>query len=277
MRPKRVHAVAGAKGGVGKTTTAINLGAALAGAGLSTAVVELDLAMANLVDFLDLPRDLDGGSAPTLHDVLAGRATVKEATYEAPGGASVIPSGTVLDGFRAAHVDRLDDVLDALGAYEVAILDTGAGLSRETLVPLALADETVLVSTPRVASVRDTRKTKALAERVGGRVAGAVFVRSGTGKSPPVERIAGFLDVDLLGHVPEDPAVPASQDAGQPVVTDAPDSPAGRAYRDIARRLASRGAGRVPGRDTSAAAERARLEVKRHREDGFRFVDDRQT
>jgi len=53
--------------GVGKTTTSINLGTALAAQGRDVVVVELDLAMANVVDFLSL--DFDDGADPSMHDV----------------------------------------------------------------------------------------------------------------------------------------------------------------------------------------------------------------
>lgn len=230
--------VAGAKGGVGKTTTSLNLAAALAEVD-DTAVIEFDLAMANTVDFLDI--DCSPDVDPTLHDVLSDTARVTTATYEAPGGFDVVPSGSTLDGYAETDPDNLDQVVSALtSSYEFVVIDVGAGLSRETLLPLGVADETVLVSTPRVASVRDAEKTKGLVERVGGSVTGVVFVKSGTGTAPEPDRIASFLEIDLLGHVPDDSAVPASQDAGRPVVTHAPNSPAARAYVDIAERLLDR-------------------------------------
>ena len=244
-------AIAGAKGGVGKTTTSLNLAASLAPVARSV-VVEFDLAMANAVDFLAI--DCDPELDATLHDVLADTATVRNATYEAPGGFDVVPSGTTLDGYTETNPDRLVPVVKALAStYDVVLLDVGAGLSRETLLPLAVADETVLVSTPRVASVRDAQKTIELTERVGGSVAGVVFVKSGTGNAPDPNRIASFLGVDLLGHVPEDPAVPASQDVGQPVVVYAPDSPASVAYAEVVRRLVVRRAERSPDASTAAA------------------------
>lgn len=233
-------AVASAKGGVGKTTTSINLAAAFARDDLSVIVVEADLAMANVVDFLRLDVDFDADE-PTLHDVLAGTVSVETAIYEAPGGIDVLPSDVDLDGYAAADPDRLPDVIETLRAsYDVTIVDTGAGLSSATVVPLGAADRVVLVSTPRVASVRDTKKTIDLAERAGGQVEGVVFSKSGTGTAPPVQRIAMFLSVDLLGHIPDDPSVPESQDAGSPVVTYRPASPAASAYRDLAGRLGRR-------------------------------------
>lgn len=238
MAPAQTFAVAGAKGGVGKTTTSLNLAAALSEEGPAV-VVEFDLAMANSADFLaiDCTPDVD----PTLHDVLADTETVKSATYSSPGGFDIVPSGTTLDGYADTKPHRIAPVVKALSAdYEYVMIDVGAGLSRETLLPMAVADETLIVSTPRVASVRDAKKTVGLVERVGGSVAGVVFVKAGTGSAPDPDRIASFLEVDLLGHVPEDSAVPASQDAGRPVVTRAPESPAGLAYRDAAETIVQR-------------------------------------
>ena len=245
MAPARTFSVAGAKGGVGKTTTSLNLAAALSDVG-RTVVVEFDLAMANAVDFLAI--DCDPEVDPTLHDVLADTATVRSATYPAPGGFDIVPSGTTLDGYAATKSHRLVPVVKALSSeYQYVVIDVGAGLSRETLLPMGVADETILVSTPRVASVRDAKKTIGLAERVGGTIAGVLFVKSGTGSAPDPDKIASFLEVDLLGHVPEDGAVPASQDAGRPVVTHAPDSEAAVAYTQVVREILRTDRGAVAG------------------------------
>jgi septum site-determining protein MinD len=237
-----VLAVAGSKGGVGKTTTSINLSAVLTGMDYEVVLVELDLAMANVGDFLDIDVNLEGEDL-TLHEVLAGTGNVIDATYRSPSPCEfdVVPSGASLRGFAAADVGLVSEILSTLRfAYDVVILDTGAGVSRETVLPLALADETILVSSPRVAAVRDTMKTRDLTRRVGGSVAGVVFVKSGTGRSPPVERIAEFLSVDLLGHVPEDPAVARAQDVGRPVVAAESDSAAAEAYRALGARVRER-------------------------------------
>ncbi|MFC7027640.1 AAA family ATPase [Halomicroarcula sp. GCM10025324] len=260
---------------MGKTTTSINLGASLAAAGYATVTVELDLAMANLVDFLDI--DIDVTEATTLHDVLAGKSDVEAATYETDSGLSVVPSGTDLQGYAETDLRRLPDVVQALRwHYDIVLLDTPAGLSEETVRPLQVADETILVSTPRVASVRNVQNTKQLAERVDCDIRGLLLTKSGTGASPGAERVAEFLDVELLGHVPEDEAVPHSQDKGRPVVSNAPNSGAAIAYRKVASRLVEADRtgrefqGQMSSAETSETAETNGTAQAAQREDTLR-------
>ncbi|WP_340100797.1 P-loop NTPase [Salinibaculum salinum] len=250
MKSDGILTIAGAKGGVGKTTTSINLGSALAADGYRVVVVELDLAMANVVDFLSLPRSEDD---PTLHEVLAGEADIEDAVYQLSANFAVAPSGTDLEGYTAIDFERLSGILDDLSdAFDIVIVDTGAGLSRATIEPIRLADATVLVSTPRVAAIRDVDKTKKISERVETPVCGLVLTKSGTGASPGPGRIADFLDVTLLGHVPEDEAVPSSQDSGEPVVEADQNSEAATQYRRVASNLLS-----SLGVETSEADDRS--------------------
>ncbi|MCL9815396.1 MinD/ParA family ATP-binding protein [Natronocalculus amylovorans] len=227
-----VIAIAGAKGGVGKTTTAVNLGVALAQAGERVAVLEFDLAMANIVDFLDIE------PTQTMHTVLSGTASVTDAVHRLDSGVDILPAGTALEDFNAVNVATIAPVVRTLKpSYDFVILDTAAGVSPETIYPLRLADEVLVVSTPRVAAVRDTKKTIALAERVNGTVAGVIFNRCGTGHAPPPERLAAFLETDLVGAVPNDSAVPEAQDRGEPVVTYRPKSDAATEFFSIADSL----------------------------------------
>lgn len=232
----KVYAVAGAKGGVGKTTTSVNLGAAVARAGYSAVTVELDLGMANLVDFLDV--DVDVGEATTLHDVLRGEADAEAACYAVDDGFQMAISGTDLSGYADTDLSRLPSVVETFRSeYDLVLLDTPAGLSEETVRPLQVADGVLLVSTPRVASIRNARNTLELADRVDAEPCGLVLTKSGTGASPGADRIAEFLGLDLLGHVPEDDAIPHSQDRGVTVGEYAPNSGAAVAYRKIGRKV----------------------------------------
>ncbi|MFB6267111.1 MAG: P-loop NTPase [Halodesulfurarchaeum sp.] len=254
MRPRQVFAVASAKGGVGKTTTSLNIGAALAAQGPRTVVVELDLAMANMVDFIDL--DEPAADITTLHDVLADFTPVEEAIRPAPGGFDIVPSGVTLDGFVETNPEGIPALIEQLrNSYDAVILDTAAGLTRETVLAFDRADQVLLTSTPRVASVRDTEKTKELADRRDATVGGIIFNKSGTGSAPPVDRITEYLDLELLGHIPEDRAVPTAQDRGRPVVVDEPDSDAARAYRSIAEGLMDVGGAPRQVNEVPATAE----------------------
>nr|WP_202614495.1 MinD/ParA family protein [Halostella litorea] len=244
MASHTVYAVASGKGGVGKTTTTVNVGTALAGAGNTVAVVDTDMGMANLAGLVSLSPD-----ATTLHEVLAGEASVEEASYELADGIVAVPSGADLESYADADARGLGDVVDRLREeFDYVLLDVGAGISHESVLPLGLADEVVLVTTPEPASVQDASKTADLTERADGRVAGLVINRVRDDRNFDFEGIAERVGVPLLGTVPEDDAVRDSVYTGTPVVVDAPESPAATAYRRLAERLVSDG-------DPGAAAD----------------------
>ncbi|WP_049969245.1 cell division ATPase MinD [Haladaptatus cibarius] len=224
-----VYAVASGKGGVGKTTTAINLGAMLASAEHEVIVVDTDLGMANVEGYLDFEP-----TNSTLHEVLAGEATVEDSIYEAPGDIHVLPSSTDIHAFAQSQTAKLQQVVAQLREeYEYVLLDTGAGISYDTILPLSLSDGVLLVTTPDVAAVRDTAKTAELTVRVEGTVRGAVL----THRSNDIlnaDDVEGTLDTDVLTVVPDDETVPMGIDAGRPLAMFAPTSPAATAYRELA-------------------------------------------
>jgi septum site-determining protein MinD len=226
----RVYAVASGKGGVGKTTTVANLGAALAEADHETVVVDVDLGMGNLAGVLGV----DVGAGPTVHDVLAGSAMVAEAVRTGPAGLSVLPASAALDDFGTADPERLGALLDGLDA-EFVLLDTSAGLSHDSVEPLRIADEVVLVSTPERGALGDTAKTREVADRFDTPVWGAVVTRTTPGTDAGA--VADDLGVTVRGTVPDDPAVSAAAEAGDPLVVAAPDAPATTAYRRLAAEL----------------------------------------
>lgn len=228
----RVYAVASAKGGVGKTTTTANLGTTLAMAGHDVVVVDGDLGMPNLAGALGV--DPDGA---TLHDVLTGEAAVEAAVYEGPAGLSVLPGSNALEAFATANAKELEPVVSALEAsYDIVIIDTGAGLSDDTFVPLKLADEVVLVSTTERESLGDTEKTRQLAERIGADVVGVVLTRVNQ-SNPNADVVASLLDAGVIAVVPEDPAIREALSTQVPVVARSPDSIAAAGYRALAEAL----------------------------------------
>ncbi|WP_117593100.1 MinD/ParA family ATP-binding protein [Haloprofundus halophilus] len=228
-----IYAVASAKGGVGKTTTTANLGAALAAAGHDVAVVDADLAMPNLAAALGV--DV---SDATVHDVLAGRASVDDATYRSDAGVDVVPGDGSLDAFAAAEPTELRAVFSALEPYDFVLVDTGSGLSHDAVLPLGLADAVFLVCNTERDALGDTDKTREVTERLGGTVAGVVLTRVDP-ENPNAEEVAERLDAAVVEAVPADDAVAESVASSVPVSTHAPDSPAAVAYATLAEAVAA--------------------------------------
>jgi septum site-determining protein MinD len=221
-----VCTVAGGKGGVGKTTTAVNVAAAMEEEGYDVAVVDADLGMANLGAMLGVDPET------SIHQVLAGGRAVSDALTDVQGGITIVPGEQSLEAFADADPAKLKKVIKTLrNAYDVVLIDTGAGLSHETTVPLGLADGVVLITTPDDVAVGDATKTAELAERVDGEVIGTVLNRTTT--ETDVEPIADRFDSKLLAVVPDD--IEATAD--EPLVLNAPASPAADAYVRLTEHL----------------------------------------
>lgn len=231
----RVYTIASGKGGTGKTTTTLNLGTALAELGKKTAILDADIGMANLALLIGLER-----SKVTLHEVLSGNANISEAIYEGPGGVKVIPSGLSLKGFQKSNPDKLKDVMSTLvEGLDFLLIDAPAGISRDGVIPLAVADKVILVVNPELSSMADALKTKALTEMLGGSVEGAILNRASLEKTEiNKNKVSELLGVKVLEMIPEDSNVRLSAAFKTPVVIKVPNSPASIAFKRLAAQLA---------------------------------------
>ncbi|WP_336000964.1 MinD/ParA family ATP-binding protein [Halorientalis halophila] len=201
--PATVYAVAGGKGGVGKTTTAANLAATLRATGREVVLVDADLAMSNLQGVTGIDHE------PTVHDVLGGDAALEDAIVpesaselDAPGRLDLLPGTSDLDAFATADPSGITEVVDRLtGEYDVVVLDTASGVSRESAVPIEAADETVVMTTPDRAAVLDAKKTAEFVRGLDGSVAGLVVSRTCRGMTD--DEIVDLVGVDRLATVPD--------------------------------------------------------------------------
>jgi septum site-determining protein MinD len=221
-----VFTIAGGKGGVGKTTTAVNVGVAMQDAGYDVVIVDADLGMANLAAMLEIDYDT------SLHEVLAERAAISDTLTEGPGGVTLVPGEQSLEAFADADPAKLRKVIKTLSnAYDVVLIDTGAGLSHEATVPLGLADSVLLVTTPDSVAIGDAGKTAQLAKRVDGKVIGAILTRAEAQEE--IDEVESKVDHPLLAVIPED----SEATTDEPLVLNFPDSPAAEAYRRLATAL----------------------------------------
>ncbi len=230
-----VYTIASGKGGTGKTMSVVNLGTSLALMGKRTIVLDADIGMANLGLVLGLEK-----SRTTLHEVLAGKAEVSEAIYELPTGLRVIPSGISLRGFQDSDPDRLQFVMtELIKGADFVIIDAPAGINKDGVIPLAIADEVLLVVNPELSSMLDSAKVEAVVDIVGGIVGGVIINRIPPyGASLTVRKIAEIMNAPVLGVIPEDTNVRTSTAFKTPIVIRHPESPASRGYKALAARIA---------------------------------------
>jgi septum site-determining protein MinD len=222
-----ILAITSGKGGVGKSTTALNLAVSLGTDAASVVLVDADLGMANIGGMLDIR------TGPTLHDVLAGLADVESTVVEEYEAVDVVPGGRDLTEYAEADPNRLPTVLATLTEmYEYVVVDAGAGLGYADVVPIETADEVILATTPSDAAIGDTAKLAKFSDRIDAEVRGVVVTRAD--EQTNAEVVATKVGTEPLGVVPEDTNVQGSIDAGLPLELYAPDSPAGVAYSRIA-------------------------------------------
>jgi len=214
-----ILAVAGGKGGVGKTTVALNLGYEL-----DALVVDGDLGMA----------DLPAGRGPDLHDVLAGRAA-PTAAVRSGGPVALVPCGRTLAGARAADPRALTGVLETLAAeHGPVVVDCPAGLSADAGLPLVAAHAAVLVSTPDPPALAGAVRTRALARELDAGVAAVALNRvEGTVDGAESDRVRRRLGGPPT-CVPASPAVARATRAGLPVGETAPETTAAARFRALA-------------------------------------------
>lgn len=203
-----IVAVTAGKGGVGKTTVAYNLGAAL-----GAVVVDADLGMA----------DLPTRRGPDLHDVLAGRASTLEAVRE-DGPVALLPCGRTLAGVRASDPAALADVLERVRThYGRVVVDAPAGLHGDAGVPILAADAALIVTRPSRPALAGALRIRELARMLDTPLAGVVLNRSGT-RPLSVDRLASMLGAPVT-RIPESSTLASAQRNGHPIRVVAPSGP----------------------------------------------------
>lgn len=244
---KNIIAVASGKGGVGKSTVSANLALALAEADYAVGLLDADIYGPSQQMMMGAKGEPRGTEDGRIHPMMA------------PGGVNVMSLGFIIDADQPViwRGPLLMKALEQLivdvewGDLDYLIVDLPPGTGDITLslcqnVDLAGA---VIVTTPQDVALIDARKGLAMFQKLDVEVLGLIenmaaytcpecghvdhIFGSGGGR-----RTAETLNIPFLGEIPLDPAIVVGGDAGHPVVSDRPDSPAAKAFHDLARMLA---------------------------------------
>lgn len=253
-RTARIISVTSGKGGVGKTSIAVNLSAALARMGRRILLADYDLGMANAAILLGL------NSAHTIDDVLEGRLPVDAVLSEGPDGLTVLPGGSgtgSMPEFGSAARQRLAEGLRPHArTHDYFIIDTPTGASGATLETVAAADMVLLVLSDEPTAFMDAyamvkmltldhgvKHFRVVANLVENETAGrTLFARF-------ADVVARFLPADLayLGAVPTDRHMRESVLHKRCCVDAYPASPAAVALARIATQITVLDIPKTPG------------------------------
>jgi flagellar biosynthesis protein FlhG len=242
-RPVQVIAVTGGKGGVGKTTVAINLAASMATLGRRVMLLDGDLGLANVDVLLGLtPRY-------TLAHVIAGERSMQEIIVEAPQGFGIVPAGSGVEHLAnmtdAEHAGLIHAFSEVSPGLDTLIVDTAAGISPGVLQLARACQHVLLVVCDEPTSVTDAYAlVKVLSRSYGVQRFQVVtnMIRdghSGEGVFHTLSRVATrFLDVTLeyAGSIPDDPMLRRSIREQRPVIDAYPGSPSAKALKVLGQR-----------------------------------------
>ncbi len=226
--------IASGKGGVGKTTTSINLAAAMNYFGRDVLVIDGNLSTPNVGIHLNSPE------VPiNLNHVLRGKAEPYEAVYEHDSGMKILPASLSIKELKRTKPEKMKDFKkDFKDIAEFVIVDCAAGLGPEASSAIDMADEIIIVTNPEMPAVTDALKTVKFAEQAKKPVKGVIVTRvkkDNIELTPEV--VKEMLEAPVLGMVPEDEAVKKSINDKNAVLYAYPKSKASRAYKEIAAKI----------------------------------------
>jgi len=243
-RPVRTIAVTGGKGGVGKTSVAVNLALALADLGQQTLLLDTDLGLANVDVLLGLsPRF-------TLADVVAGRCSIEETVLTGPKGLLVVPAASgkrhMTELSPAEHVGLIRAFSELARPLDRMIIDTAAGLGDSVLTFSQAAHDVIVVVCNEPASITDAYALIKVLSRERGVSRMHILANMCRGTSEGRElfekltRVTDkFLNVTLnyLGGIPYDEWMRRAIQRQQAVTEAFPASAASMAFRALAQKI----------------------------------------
>jgi ATP-binding protein involved in chromosome partitioning len=242
---KNIIAVASGKGGVGKSTIAVNLAVALAASGAKVGILDADVYGPNVPLMMGVRGEAEVKDQRIIPPVAHG-VKVASLGFFYKEETPVIWRGPLVAGAVRQLLTQVDwGELD----YLVCDMPPGTGDASLTLAQTVPLGGVLIVTTPQEAALSIAAKALAMFRRLNVPILGVVenmsyFVCPHCGEKTPIfssgggKKVASERNVDFLGEIPLDVAIRERSDAGEPVVASLPNSPEALVFKELAFRVA---------------------------------------
>jgi septum site-determining protein MinD len=228
----RIIGIVSGKGGVGKTTTTINLAASLMEFKRNVIAVDADISMSGLglqLGMYYFPL--------SLNDVLKGEGELFEALYIHSSGLRIIPASLNIDDVKISNLQQI--LKDSLLEDNIVLIDSPPGFEKNSLAVLKTCPELLIVTTPEIPAITDALKVISITEKMSATPIGIIvnMYKEKESNQINLKEIQTICGLPVVGVIPEDGNIKKSIFKGVPAVCLNPHAPSSIAFRKIAASL----------------------------------------
>lgn len=244
LKKTKFISITSGKGGVGKTSTTINLAIALSQMGYRIFIIDADLGTANVDVLLNLHPKYN------LTHILNREKDILDIIVEGPGRIQLIPGGSGLQNLADLDEWQFNRLINSFQTLEkfadIVLIDTGAGLSKNVVNFLIASDEIVVITTPEphaitdayaIIKVMDERDSNLRPKLILNRVENPEEAKQISNKMITVTERFLSIRLENLGYIIEDSNVLKAIKKLRPYVLSEPQSPASQCVKNIAKKL----------------------------------------